>query len=345
LPGVTGEETTTTITRRLFGMLAATALTGALSGMLSGTPALAETVSLKLNHNLPDISITGKSFEFLAKRVSELTNGDVAIRVFHNGQLGQQRESIELVQQGALEMAKSNAAEMEAFEPLFAVFNVPYIFKSGDHAKTVLKGEVGQAVLDAVSDNDMVGIGYLFEGARSFYANKPILSPADMAGMKMRVQPNPSAIRMVGLLGALPTPIAFGELYSALQQGVVDGAENSIGALTQVRHGEVSKHYSLNEHTMVPAVYFMSKAAWDQMTDDQKAAVRQAAQETFDFQYDAWAAEDARERKAAEDTLGVTFHDVDKSGFISATAPMIDEAKAASPEAAALIDQIIALGQ
>lgn len=331
----------TMITRRLFGTIAATALAAAL---VTG-PVMAETVTLKLNHNLPDISVTGQSFEFLAKRVGELTNGEVRIRVFHNGQLGQQRESIELVQQGALDMAKSNAAEMEAFAPLFAVFNIPYIFQNGEHAKTVLKGEVGQAVLDAAADNGLVGIGFLFEGARSFYAKKPILSPADMVGLKMRVQPSPSAIRMVELLGAQPTPIAFGELYSALQQGVVDGAENSIGALTQVRHGEVSKHYSLNEHTMVPAVYFMSTAAWDKLSDEQKAAVRQAAQETFDIQFDAWAAEDAKERKAAEEALGVTFHDVDKTPFIAASAPMIDEAKAASPEAAALIDQIVALAQ
>jgi tripartite ATP-independent transporter DctP family solute receptor len=331
----------TTITRRLFGTLAATALATALTA----APALADKVTLRLNHNLPDVSITGKSFEFLAKRVGELTNGDVRIRVFHSGQLGQQRESIELVQQGALDMAKSNAAEMEAFEPLFGVFNIPYIFKSGEHARAVLTGEVGQAVLDAAAAKGLVGIGFLFEGARSFYAGKPILSPADMAGLKMRVQPSPSAIRMVELLGAQPTPISFGELYSALQQGVVDGAENSIGALTQVRHGEVSKHYSLNEHTMVPAIYFMSQAAWDKLSDDQKAAVRQAALETFDFQFTEWAAEDARERKAAEDKLGVTFHTVDKAGFIAATAPMIDEARAASAEAATLIDKIVALGQ
>jgi tripartite ATP-independent transporter DctP family solute receptor len=331
----------TMITRRLFGALAATALVTTLSAL----PALAQSVTLKLNHNLPETSITGKSFEFFATRVGELTNGEVRVRIFHNGQLGQQRESIELVQQGALDMAKSNAAEMEAFEPLFAVFNIPYIFQNAEHAKAVLKGEVGQAVLDAGADNGLVGIGYLFEGARSVYASKPILSPADMAGLKMRTQPSPSSIRMMELLGAQPTPIAFGELYSALQQGVVDGAENSIGALTQVRHGEVSKHYSLNEHTMVPAVYFISQTAWDQLSDDQKAAVRQAASETFDLQFDAWAADDARERKAAEDTLGVTFHAVDKAPFIAATAPMIDEAKAASPEAAALIDQIIALGK
>jgi tripartite ATP-independent transporter DctP family solute receptor len=331
----------TMLTRRLFGALAAATLFTAFAA----APALAKDVRLKLNHNLPETSITGKSFEFLAKRVGELTNGEVSIRVFHNGQLGQQRESIELVQQGALDMAKSNAAEMEAFEPLFAVFNIPYIFQNGEHAKAVLKGEVGQAVLDASAAKGLVGVGYLFEGARSFYANKPLKSPADIAGLKIRVQPSPTAIRMVELLGGQPTPIAFGELYSALQQGVVDGAENSIGALTQVRHGEVSKHYSLNEHTMVPAVYFMSKAAWDQMSDEQKKAVRQAAQETFDLQFDAWAADDAKERKAAEDKLGVTFHTVDKAPFIAATAPMIGEAKAVSPEAAALIDKIIALGK
>lgn len=306
----------TRLTRRLFGLAVATAL----SGVMIGSPVLADSVTLRLNHNLPDISVTGKTFEFLSKRVDGLTNGEVRIRVFHNGQLGQQRESIELVQQGALDMAKSNAAEMEAFEPLFAVLTVPYIFKDSAHAKAALTGEVGQAVLDSAKDKGLVGIGFLFEGARSFHANKPILSPADMAGMKMRVQPSPSAIRMVELLGAQPTPIAFGELYSALQQGVVDGAENSIGALTQVRHGEVSKHYSLNEHTMVPAIYFMSTAAWDSLSPEQQAAVRQAAAEAFDLQFNEWAAEDARERKAAEETLGVTFHDVDKAPFIAATA-------------------------
>lgn len=140
--------------------------------MILAAPVAAET--LRLNHNLPEQSVTGQVFETFAKRVDELTKGDLRIRVFHGGQLGGQRELIELVQQGALDIAKTNAAEMEAFDPIYSVFNLPYIFTSGSHALRVLQGEVGETILASEGAPGLVGLGLLYEGCRSFYINKPV---------------------------------------------------------------------------------------------------------------------------------------------------------------------------
>jgi len=165
-----------------------------------------------------------------------------------------QRESVELVQSGGLALAKSNAAELEAFEPLYSVFNLPYIFKNEDHYYDVLTSDIGEEILNASKDKGFIGVTSYDAGSRSFYAGKAIKTPDDLKSMKIRVQPSPTAVKMVELLGANPTPIAFGELYTALQQGVVDGAENNESALVDNRHGEVSKFYSYDRHTMIPDV-------------------------------------------------------------------------------------------
>lgn len=319
-------------TKRLAALLAAGALALSLAA-----PAVAQT--LRLNHNLPEDTVTGQAFNFFAARVGELSGGSLRVRVFHAGQLGGQRESMELVQQGALDMAKTNTAELEAFDPNFAVFNLPYIFTSQDHAAAVLRGPMAQGLLDATAPRGFVGLGYLFEGARSFYTVRPAASLADLAGLRIRVQPSPSAIRMVELLGAQPTPIAFGERYSALQQGVVDGAENNVSALTHTRHGEVARHFMRNEHTMIPAVYVISTQVWDRLSEAQRAILRQAAAETFEHGLAAWTA-DMAVQEAAATAIGVTISDVDRQPFIDALAPMITEAVAANPALGPLVEAI-----
>ena len=211
-------------------------------------------VTLKLSHNQSKEIPVHKAMEAFADKVKEYTNGEVKIRIYPNAQLGTQRESVELVQSGGLALAKSNAAELEAFEPLYSVFNQPYIFKNQDHFYDVLTSDIGEEILNASKDKGFIGITYYDAGSRSFYAGKAIKTPDDLKGMKIRVQPSPTAVKMVELLGANPTPIAFGELYTALQQGVVDGAENNESALVDNRHGEVSKFYSYDRHTMIPDV-------------------------------------------------------------------------------------------
>lgn len=319
------------------------AATTALSMLAIAASADAKT--LRLNHNNPEDHPVHISMQKMADEVEEATDGSLKIRIYPNGQLGSQRESTEQVQNCSLDMARSNTSELEAFAPVYAAFNLPYMFQSEEHFDNIITGEIGQSVLDKAAESGIRGLAYYTEGARSFYTNKAILSPADLQGMKIRVQPSPSAVRMVELLGANPTPIGWGELYSALQQGVVDGAENNPTALTTARHGEVAKHFSLDEHTMIPSVVFISNCAWDGLSEDEKAALSTAAKNSMTFHSAEWKkASDAAIEEAKAD-MQVEIHEVDKAPFIEAVQPMYDEATAGNPDLAGLVDQIRAAAQ
>ncbi|WP_417427096.1 TRAP transporter substrate-binding protein [Hoeflea sp.] len=307
--------------------------------------ASADAKTLRLSHNNPEDHPVHVSMQKMADEVEAATDGALKIRIYPNGQLGSQRESTEQVQNCSLDMAKSNTSELEAFAPVYAAFNLPYMFQSEEHFDKVITGEIGQSILDKAAESGIRGLAYYTEGARSFYTNKPILSPADLEGMKIRVQPSPSAVRMVELLGANPTPIGWGELYSALQQGVVDGAENNPTALTTARHGEVSKHFSLDEHTMIPSVVFISTCAWDGLSEEEKIALSTAARNSMNFHSAEWKKASDAAIAEAQSEMGVEVHQVNKTPFIEAVQPMYDEATEGNPELAKLIDQIRAAAQ
>ncbi|WP_116133977.1 TRAP transporter substrate-binding protein [Tropicimonas sp. IMCC34043] len=304
----------------------------------------ADAKTLRLNHNNPPDHPLHISMEMMADRVAELTDGEIKIKVYPNAQLGNQRESMELVQNCALDMAKSNASELEAFEPLYSAINLPYIFQSEQHFNDVLAGPIGEDILTASVDNGFRGLVFYTEGARSFYGQKPFLTPDDLKGVKVRVQPSPSAIRMVELLGGSPTPIAWGELYSALQQGVVDAAENNPTALTTARHGEVVTDFSLDEHTMIPSVVVISNCAWKALTPDQQQALKTAAMESMQFHRVEWNKASDAAIEQAQSEMGVKVHEVDKAPFVEAVKPMYDEVAGQSPEVADLIERIQTAG-
>lgn len=298
---------------------------------------------LKLSHNQgPEVPVH-HAMKYFADKVKEYTDGELVVRIYTNGQLGTQRESVELAQNGTLAFAKTNASELEAFEPLYGVLNLPYIFKSRAHYYEVLTSDVGEEILDASKDKGLVGITYYDGGSRSFYAKKAIKTPADLKDLKIRVQPSPTAVRMVELLGGNPTPISWGELYTALQQGVVDAAENNESALTDARHGEICKFYSRDEHTMIPDVLVMSKAIWEGLTEKQQVAIKKAGKESMLKQKTLWAERAEEAAQKAQEKLGVTFVDVDKNSFIEKVKPMHDEAAKTSEEMAKLIDKIKAM--
>ncbi|WP_439295088.1 TRAP transporter substrate-binding protein [Lonepinella sp. BR2882] len=302
-----------------------------LTGLMATTMSLstAAKTTLKLSHNNDKTHPVHISMQNMADEVKQLTNGEVIIRIYPNSQLGNQRESMELIQSGSLDMAKSNASELEAFEPSYGAFNVPYLFKDADHYyKALLDPEVGGKILDSTKGKGFIGLTYYDAGSRSFYAAKPIKTPADLKGLKVRVQPSPSALEMVKLMGASPTPLAFGELYTALQQGVVDAAENNPTALTLMRHGEVSKFFSEDEHTIIPDVLLISEKSWEKLTPEQQNAVKKAAAHSMMTHKDLWAKMVAEEVKKAKETLGVEFVKVDKQPFVDAVKPMHDKALA-----------------
>lgn len=302
----------------------ATFVTCALAASTSFAASAATT--LKISHNQDRQHPVHKSMQYMADQVKEYTDGELRIRIYPNGQLGTQRESMELLQNGALDIAKSNASEMEAFEPAYGAFNIPYIFRDRDHYYRVMQGEVGEQILESSYDKGFVGLTYYDAGARSFYTQKAINTPADLQGMKIRVQPSPSAFEMIKMMGGSPTPLSYGELYTAMQQGVVDGAENNPTALTTARHGEVAKVFSLDEHTMIPDVLVISSKVWDKLPEDQQVALKKAAKESMMYHKDLWAEMTEEAIDKAKSSMGVKFVTVEKQPFVDAVKPMHDAA-------------------
>lgn len=312
-------------------------LTALCSALLLSATAMAQT--LKLSHNQNKAHPVHQTLQYFAERTKTLSNGDLTVRVYPDAQLGTQRESLELVQKGALALAKSNAAELEAFAKDYGVYNLPYLFKDKTQYHKVLQSAVGQQILQSSEPNGFIGLAYLDAGARSFYTNKAIKSPADLNGLKVRVQPSPTAVNMVKALGGNPTPLAYGELYTALQQKVVDAAENNIPSYTLSRHSEVSKVFSLDEHTMVPDVLVISSKIWNELSDSNKQALTQAAKEATEKMFELWQKSETEEKQKAL-AQGVEFVEVDKSLFKQAVEPMYSELKTQQPDLYKLVEQI-----
>ena len=298
--------------------------------------------TLKLSHNHTRDHAVHKAMDAMAKEVRKTTDGEVRIRIYPDAQLGSQRESMELLQNGALQMVKTNAAELEAFAPAYSAFNMPYLFRDQAHFYATQEGEIGEDILESSRQSGFIGLTYYDAGARSFYTTKPINTPADLKGMKVRVQPSPSAIAMVKALGGSPTPLAYGELYTALQQGVVDAAENNIPSYSMSRHSEVSKYFTLDEHTMVPDVLVISTNAFDGLSEDHQKAVKTAALNSMQLMKTLWAESEKEERAKAEE-IGVKFVEVDKASFVTAVQPMYDDVKKNNVKLATLIERIQAV--
>jgi tripartite ATP-independent transporter DctP family solute receptor len=273
--------------------------------------------SNKLGHGLDPAHPVHLAMEFLAERVAEKSKGRMRIDVYPSEQLGSERECLELLQIGSLAMTKVSCSVIEGFVPEMSVLSLPYFFRDEAHRFRVLGGEIGNELLLAGEQYWLRGLCYYDAGTRSFYTvDRPILSPEDLAGLKIRTQESPTSMRMVQALGGSATPIAWGELYSALQQGVVDGAENNPPSFHLSRHYEVCKYYSLDEHTGVPDVLVISTKIWEDLSSEYQRLLQEAADESEIYQRKLW--KEATE-KALEvvQKAGVTIYHPDKAPFIS----------------------------
>lgn len=261
----------------------------------------------------------------MAKRVQEESNGKMRIDIYPSQQLGSERELLELLQIGSLDITKVSSSVIEGFEPLYKVFSVPFLFQNQEHRFAVYDGEIGRELLDAGQSIRLVGLTYFDAGTRSFYTkDRPIRHPDDLQGMKIRVQESPASLRMVNMLGGSATPISFGELYTALQQGIVDGAENNPPSLYLTRHYEVVDYYSLDEHTAVPDMLFASQFTWERLTDEEKEIIRNAAQESAIYQRKLWEESTNTAMEAVQDA-GIEVIYPDKEPFREKLQPMYVE--------------------
>ena len=313
----------------LLGVLLATAAFSALSrapapGALASPSAAAsrDRVVLKLAHALDQNHPVHAAMAFMAKRLAERSNGRVELQIFPNGQLGSETECIEQVQRGVLAMAKSSAAPLEGFIAEMALFGLPYLFRDEAHYWKVLQGEVGKALLTAGEGVGLRGVCYYDAGSRSFYTiEQPILTPADLIGKKIRVMRSRTAMDMISEMGGAPTPMAWGELYTALQQGMVDGAENNPPSYHGSRHFEVAKQFSLDEHTRIPDVLVFSQKIWLSLDADVQRWVQEAADDSVEFQRKLWAKK-TQEALTALKAAGVTIHHPDPAPFRAQVQPM-----------------------
>jgi tripartite ATP-independent transporter DctP family solute receptor len=279
---------------------------------------------LKLAHGLPTDHPVHEAMMFMAQRADELSEGKLKIDVYPSGQLGSEQQCVELVQIGSLAITKVSAAVMESFAEEYKVFGLPYIFRSKDHLFKVMDGDIGKDLLLSTEDKWIRGLTYYDAGARSFYTkSKPITHPDDLAGLKIRVMRSITAMEMVKALGGSATPISWGELYTALQSGVVDGAENNPPSLYTSRHYEVCKYYSLDEHTTIPDVLVISQFVWDKLSDQEKDWLQQAADESAILERELWA---ASEKKSLEEVqkAGVEINYPDKEPFIEKVQPLLE---------------------
>lgn len=282
---------------------------------LFGCGKKSDVTVLKIGHSLDVEHPVHKAMIFMGEKLKEKSAGKAILQVYPGEQLGSEREMIEQVQMGSLDMTKVSTSPLESFVPAMSIFGVPYLFRDSEQLWNVLEGPVGEKLLQAGEDKGLKGLCYYDAGSRSFYTKaKQILTPADLDRMKIRVQESKTAMQMIEALGASPTPIAWGELYTSLQQGVVDGAENNPPSFYRSRHFEVCKHYSLDEHTMVPDIVLISMGAWNKLPEDIQKMVQEAADESSLYQRQLWkeATVDALEKVQAQ---GVTVYHPDKTTF------------------------------
>jgi tripartite ATP-independent transporter DctP family solute receptor len=282
---------------------------------------------LKLAHGLDPSHPVHKAMVYMADRCREISNGALTIEIYPSGQLGSEQQCVELLQIGSLAITKVSAAVMESFVEDFKVLGLPYVFRSKEHSFKVLDGAIGKELLLSTEPFWIRGLCFYDAGSRSFYTiDKPIYGPDDLKGLKIRVMKSITAMEMVKAQGGSPTPISWGELYTALQSGVVDGAENNPPSFYTSHHYEVCKYYSLNEHTMVPDVLIISMKVWNKLSDQEKKWLQQAADESVPVERRLWA-ESEKESLEAVEKAGVTIIHPDKKPFADKVAPLLDSYK------------------
>ncbi|MEN8777798.1 TRAP transporter substrate-binding protein [Glaciecola sp. HTCC2999] len=284
--------------------------------VITGCSSEDDVINLRIGHALDEQHSVHQAMVYMGERLSYYSDNQMQISLYPNAQLGSEREMLELLQIGSLAMTKVSAAAIEGFVPEMKIYGVPYLFRDNKHRWAVLQSDIGKTILGATDKAHLTGMGYYDAGSRSFYTSKQrVETPSDLSGQKIRVMQSPSAVNMVNTMGGSATPISFGELYTALQQGVVDGAENNPPSFFLSRHYEISNYYVLDEHTSVPDVIVASKHIFENLTPQQQEWLQLAVDDSIELQKRLWSELEERslnEVKAA----GVEVIYPDKQPFV-----------------------------
>ncbi len=309
--------------------------------ILSGCGSQDNVKVLKLAHVLDASHPVSKGMEHLAEKLEIISGGQLTMNIYPGGQLGSsEREYVESLQIGSLDMTKVSTAVLENFVPEFAVFSLPYLFETDEHRWEVLFGPIGEKMLLKGEPLWLRGLCFYETGSRNFYLrDKAVRTPEDLKGLKIRVMKSYWSIQTINALGGSATPIAFGELYTALQQGVVDGAENNVPTLYQSRQYEACKYYVLDGHSAPSDVLLISTHTWQQLNKQQQEWLMQAVQASVDFQRGLWDEATQIALKAMQD-YGIEVIRPDKALFREKVSGLYGDLKTNYPELNALVQEI-----
>jgi tripartite ATP-independent transporter DctP family solute receptor len=297
----------------------------ALCGAVAGAPAVAQT-PLKMNISISQNSHYGVAIDTFAREVEKRTNGRYKVQNFYAGALGAERESIEALQIGTLDLTMTSTGPVPNFVPDVAILDIPFLFRDYAHARAVLDGPIGRDMLKKFDAKGITALAWGENGFRHMTNSKhPVNGPDDLKGLKMRTMENPVHIQAYKAFGIIPTPMAFTEVFTALQQGTVDGQENPVSVITAAKLDQVQKYMTLTGHVYSPALILMSKAQYDKLSAADKQAFMEAATEAVKANR---ARIDEDEKKAVADlrSKGMTIvENPDKAKFQAALGPTFTE--------------------
>jgi len=294
-------------------------------------PGLAQAATtLKMAEVHPAGYPTVVAMENLGNKLDKATDGELKYRMFSGGVLGSEKEVVEQLQIGAVQMTRVSLGTLGPVVSDVNVFNMPFVFRDHEHMRKVIDGEIGQELLDKITDSefDMVGLAWMDGGVRNLYTKEPVRSIEDLKGMKIRVIGNPLFIDTLNAMGAQGVAMDTGEIFSALQTGVIDGAENNPPTMLEHNHFRNAKHYTLTGHLILPEPIVMSKTAWNKLTPEQQEMVKTFAKEAQQEERKLWDEKSASSEEKLK-AAGVEFIEVDKKPFYDATAPVREKYGAA----------------
>lgn len=293
--------------------------------LLSFTVAFHESAfcrELRVADTHPQDYPTVQALEHFGALLAERSQQRLTLKILHSRIMGEERETVRHVRAGALDMARVNMAVLNDFVPETVVPSLPFVFRSAEHLHHVLDGPVGEQIARAFPHHGMVVLAFYDSGARSFYTTRgPLAAPADLRGLRIRVQQSKVAEAMVRAWGAIPVPLPYGQVGVGLATGVIDGAENNAPAYQDAGHSRSARYYSLSEHTMAPEVLAMSAATWRSLSADERTLVRQAAQDSVPVMRALWA-ERERAARDAVTAAGTVITTVDKAAFAETMPPL-----------------------
>jgi len=311
-----------------------------LSGCSNNSIVGVDKKVVRVSHGHPDshpIDVAANNF---ADYINERLGDKFLVQVYGNGLLGDTKNALELTQTGAIDYVIASTSNLEAYNKQYGMFSVPYLFNGKEAFVEFMGNDIIQQMYQSTEPSGFVATTWFDGGIRSFYSNKPIQTPADMKGMKIRVQPSPLNVAMIRALDAGAVPMAYGEVYTALQQGTIDGAENNEMALTTVKHGEVAKYYSYDMHQIQPDIFVVNTKFLESLTPEERQVFDEATELAHKIELEEWEEQVREAKEIAETQMGVTFVEADIAAFQEATKSVLEDFLKANPEVQIYYDEI-----